>query len=321
MANSQSNDGSLMACGLIAEPSPPVQLPPRLVEEFLTATEGVATPGLIFGSREQGGQLRYLAHQVTIPVDPRYESLRWQPETQDHEGGTHIHLGYIFKHRDHRTPMLSSTECHLQWEAQLHRPYFFSVVCSAAANHNVCSLTAEGLVVIGGCQDAASVSGEMRPHAHYNSQRCPLPLRELQARARHVNESPGDGLANPLVDQRAAPDAPETGAISAIVANPLFKEAALVVLASPLHSHTKKAVFLQRLAAAKFPDQPLEITAAHVPYLMGQYQEGDYQPLFAAMSRSRGLSDQLVHWVHNFMDRECLYGTYAVDLCSGWGRN
>jgi hypothetical protein len=84
MANSQSNDGSLMACGLIAEPSPPVQLPPRLVEEFLTATEGVATPGLIFGSREQGGQLRYLAHQVTIPVDPRYESLRWQPETQEY---------------------------------------------------------------------------------------------------------------------------------------------------------------------------------------------------------------------------------------------
>ena len=54
---------------------------------------------------------------------------------------------------------------------------------------------------------------------------------------------------------------------------------------------------------------------------MGQYQEGDYQPLFAAMSRSRGLSDQLVHWVHNFMDRECLYGHMAIDLCSGWGRN
>jgi hypothetical protein len=72
----------------------------------------------------------------------------------------------------------------------------------------------------------------MRPHAHYNGFGCPLPLRELQARARHVDESPGDGLASPLVDQRAAPDAPETGAISAIVANPLFKEAALVVLAN-----------------------------------------------------------------------------------------
>ena len=80
-------------------------------------------------------------------------------------------------------------------------------------------------------------------------------------------------------------------------------------------------MFLQTLAAAKFPDLPVEITAAHVPYLMGQYQEGDYQPLFAAMSRSRGLSEQLVHWVHNFMDRECLYGDYAIDLCSGWGRN
>jgi hypothetical protein len=150
--------------------------------------------------------------------------------------------------------MLSSTECHLQFEAQRVLPYFFSEVCSAAADHNVCSLTAEGLVVIGGCQDAASVCGEMRPHAHYNGFGCPLPLRELQVRARHVDVSPRDGLASPLVDQRAAPDAPETGAISAIVEDTIFKEAALVVLASPLHSHTKKALFLQRFAAAKFPD-------------------------------------------------------------------
>jgi hypothetical protein len=160
IANSQSNDdGSLMACDLIVEQPPHVQLPPRLVEEFLTSTEGDATPGLIFGRREQGPDIRYLAHQVTIPADPRYESLRRQPEAQDQEGGIHIHLGYIFKHRDRRTPLLSSTECHLQWEAQRKRPYFFSVVCSAAANHNVCSLTAVGLVVIGGCQDAASVGG------------------------------------------------------------------------------------------------------------------------------------------------------------------
>ena len=76
MANSQSNDGSLMASGLIVEQPPYVQLPPRLVEEFLTATEGDATPGLIFGRREQGPDIRYLAHQVTIPADPRYESLR-----------------------------------------------------------------------------------------------------------------------------------------------------------------------------------------------------------------------------------------------------
>ena len=149
--------------------------------------------------------------------------------------------------------MLSSTECHLQFEAQRQVPYFFSVVCSAAADHNVCSLTAEGLVVIGGCQDAASVSGEMRPHAHYNSQRCPLPLRELQARARHVNESPGDGPDQALHDQRTAPDPLETGAISAIVADPLFKDAALVVLASPLHRPTQKSFVLAEICSHEVP--------------------------------------------------------------------
>ena len=87
---------------------------------------------------------------------------------------------------------------------------------------------------------------------------------------------------------------------------PVFKEAALVVLASPLHSHAQKARCLQTLAAAKFPDRPPGITAAHVPCLMGEYREEDYQPLFAAVSRNRSLSEQLIYWLHNFMDRKCL---------------
>ena len=178
-----------MARGLMAEQPPAVQLPPRLVEEFLRATEGVAPPGLIFGKREQGPSIRYLAHQVTIPADPRYESLRRQPEAQDQEGGIHIHLGYIFKHRDRRTPMLSSTECHLQCEAQSQAPYFFSVVCSGVAGHNACYLTAQGMAVIGGCKDAGA-GGEMRLQTHYNGQNCPLPLRELQVKAQHVDEFP-----------------------------------------------------------------------------------------------------------------------------------
>jgi hypothetical protein len=137
-----------------------------------------------------------------------------------------------------------------------------------------------------------------------------------------VDESPcEDDLGPPIDDQRAAPEPPEKDAIVAISNVPAFKEAALVVLASPLHSHAQKAWYLQTFASAKFPDQPLGITAAHVPCLMEQYREEDYQPLFAAVSRSRGLSEQLVHWLHNFMDRECLYGETAIDLCSGWGRN
>ncbi len=101
----------------------------------------------------------------------------------------------------------------------------------------------------------------------------------------------------------------------------MLSDAALVVIASPLHSLAHKALCLQEFAAAKFPDKHLEIAAAHIPHLMAKYKEKDFQPLFETMSRNRSLSEQMVHWLHNFMDRECLYGQEAVDLCSGWGRN
>ena len=100
--------------------------------------------------------------------------------------------------------MLSSAECHLQCEAQHQAPYFFSVVCSGVAGHNACYLTAQGMAVIGGCKDAGP-GGEMRPHAHYNGLGCPLPLRELQVKAGHVDESPSEyDLGPPIDDKRAA---------------------------------------------------------------------------------------------------------------------
>ena len=177
------------------------------------------------------------------------------------------------------------------------------------------------MVVIGGCQGAFA-DGEMRPHAHYNPQSCPLPLKDLQVKAPHVALSKSLELPKPeIVDLRTTANSPDEDAIEVIISEPILNDAALVVIASPLHSLADKAGCLQKFAATKFPDRHLDITAAHIPYLMEKYQEDAFRPLFRTVSRSRSLSTQMIHWIHNFMDRESLYGKEAIDLCSGWGRN
>jgi hypothetical protein len=113
------------------------------------------------------------------------------------------------------------------------------------------------MVVIGGCQGAFS-DGEMRPHAHYNPQGCPLSLKDLQVRAQHVALSKSLELLKPeIVDLRTTANPPEEDAIEVIISEPILNDAALVVIASPLHSLADKAGCLQKFAATKFPDRHL----------------------------------------------------------------